>query len=359
MPDTTPRVFVIAEAGVNHNGSAEMAERLIDAAVAARADAVKFQSFRADSLVARGAARAAYQVRNQPGEQSQLEMLRKLELGEDAQRALCAHARKRGIEFMSTPFDLESLDFLVRDLKVARLKIGSGEITNGPLLLRAARSGLPLIVSTGMSTLDDIERALGAIAFGAAHPPGGERAAAFARMQEPAVLRSLSGRVTLLQCTSDYPAPIHSMNLRAMETLRARFGLPVGLSDHSLGTAAAVAGAALGATVIEKHFTLDRGLPGPDHPASLEPSELGAMIASIRDACAALGSGTKAPTPAELQTSAVARRSLVAARAIRKGETFGPEDIVAKRPGTGVSPMHYWDWIGRRAERDYEEDDPL
>ncbi|HXI35785.1 MAG TPA: N-acetylneuraminate synthase [Burkholderiales bacterium] len=358
VPDFAPRVFVIAEAGVNHNGSVELGEKLIDAAQAAGADAVKFQSFRAASLVARGAARAAYQVRNQPGEQSQLDMLRKLELDDAAQRRLCAHARKRGIEFMSTPFDLESLEFLVRELKVARLKIASGEITNAPLLLRAARSGLPLIVSTGMSTLDEVAQALRAIAYGAARPEGGESARAFAEVGEQAI-RGLAGRVTLLQCTSDYPAPIADMNLRAMQTLRERFGLAAGLSDHSLGITAAIAAAALGAAVIEKHFTLDRALDGPDHRASLEPAELRRMIESVRDACAALGAGAKTPSEPERATSAIARRSLVAARRIRKGERLAAADIAVKRPAGGVSPMYYWDWIGRTAERDYEEDDPL
>jgi len=361
MPvESAPQVFIIAEAGVNHNGSVELGERLIDAAVASGADAVKFQSFRAESLVSGAARRAAYQVRNQPGEETQLEMLRKLELGHQAQRRLCEYARKRGIEFMSTPFDLESLEFLVRDLQVSRLKIASGEITNAPLLLRAARSGLPLIISTGMSTLEDIDQALAVVAFGASGGamPRGE--GAFKRAGEGSnVQNELARTVTLLHCTSDYPAPIDSMNLHAMATLRARFGLSVGLSDHSLGIAASIAAAALGATVIEKHFTLDRTLPGPDHRASLEPGEMRSMVSAIRDACAALGSPEKRPTGAELETRAVARRSLVAARDIRKGERFAADDIAVKRPGTGVSPMKFWDWIGKTAERDYRKDDPL
>jgi N-acetylneuraminate synthase len=348
------RVFVIAEAGVNHNGSVEMGERLIDAAAASGADAVKFQSFRAESLVSRTARRASYQVRNQPGEQSQLDMLRKLELDEPAQRRLCEYARSRRIEFMSTPFDLESLDFLVTGLKVSRLKIASGEITNAPLLLRAARSGLPLILSTGMSTLEDVEAALGVVAFGASDAGDPHGSGDFRRPSG-----KVGRDVTLLHCTSDYPAPIDSINLRAMHTLRERFGLPVGLSDHSAGTSAAIAAAALGATVIEKHFTLDRNLPGPDHRASLEPAELTGMVAAIRDACAALGAPDKRPTPAELETREVARRSLVAGRNIRKGERISAADIAVKRPGGGVSPMYYWDWVGKTAERDYEKDDPL
>ena len=358
--DPAPRVFVIAEAGVNHNGSVELGERLIDAAIVAGADAVKFQSFRADSLVSGAAPRASYQVRNQPGEQSQLEMLRKLELGEAEQRRLCEYARQRGIEFMSTPFDLESLEFLVDGLKVKRLKIGSGEITNAPLLLRAAQSRLPLIVSTGMSTLDEVQAALDVIAFGLRGTEAPRAAAAFAAAGTSTAARgALAQQVTLLHCTSDYPAPVADLNLRAMHTLREKFGLAVGLSDHSAGTAGAIAAAALGASVVEKHFTLDRQLPGPDHRASLEPAELRAMIDAIRDACAALGSGAKTPTPAELDIRAVARRSLVAARVIRKGERFGAADIAIKRPGGGISPMYYWDWIGKSAERDYEKDDLL
>jgi N-acetylneuraminate synthase len=349
------RVFIIAEAGVNHNGSVEMGEQLIDAAAASGADAVKFQSFRAESLVSRSAKRASYQVRNQPGEHSQLDMLRKLELDQAAQRRLCEYARSRRIEFMSTPFDLESLDFLVSGLRISRLKIASGEITNAPLLLSAGRSGLPLIISTGMSTLADIETALDVVAFGAGNPQEPRGMADFARQWG----EKIKNKVTLLHCTSDYPAPMEAMNLKAMETLRGRFNIDVGLSDHSLGVSASIAAAALGASVIEKHFTLDRDLPGPDHRASLEPDELSGMIGAIRDVCAALGSGRKEPSAAELETRLVARRSLVAARPIRKGERLRAADIAVKRPGTGISPMEYWDWIGKQAERDYEADDLL
>lgn len=353
-------VFVIAEAGVNHNGSVDLAMRLIDVAADAHADAVKFQSFRADSLVSRDAPKAEYQKRNQPEEASQYEMLRKLELSEEAQRQLSAHAESRGIEFMSTPFDARSLDFLAEGVGVARLKIGSGEITNAPLLLRAARTGLPLILSTGMSDLDDVRAALGVLAHGYTVPgePSGETAlaAAFASVAGKA---ALAAKVSLLHCTSEYPAPAAEMNLRAMDTLREAFGLPVGLSDHSDGTAVAVAAAARGAAIIEKHFTLDRAMPGPDHRASLEPAQLAMMVAAIREATASLGSPVKAPTASEAGNRMIARRSLVAARDIARGERFGATDIDAKRPGGGASPMRFWDWIGRVAERDYKKDDPL
>ncbi len=361
MPaDQAPRVFVIAEAGVNHNGSPELAMRLVDVAAESGADAIKFQSFRADSLVGRAAPRAEYQKRNQPGDVSQHEMLRKLELSEAVQRELSARSRSRGIEFMSSPFDAHSLDFLAAGIGVARIKIGSGEITNAPLLLQAARTRLPVILSTGMSTLDEVEAALGVLALGytdASAAPGG--AAFRAAYASAAGREALREKVSLLHCTSEYPAPVDDINLRAMDTLRDSFGLSTGLSDHSAGIAVAIAAAARGAAIIEKHYTLDRTMPGPDHKASLEPAQLAEMVAAIRVASAALGSASKEPAPSELGNRAVARRSLVAARAIRKGERFSAADIAAKRPGGGVSPMRYWDWIGKLAERDYAKDEPL
>lgn len=353
-------VFVIAEAGVNHNGSVDLAMRLIDVAAEARADAVKFQSFRADSLVSRDAPKAEYQKRNQPEEASQYDMLRKLELSEDTQMRLSEHASERGIEFMSTPFDTRSLDFLAAAVKVARLKIGSGDITNAQLLLRAARTGLPLILSTGMSDLKEVEAALGVLAYGYTVPgePAGETVlrAAFASRAGKAALRA---KVSLLHCTSEYPAPPAEINLRAMDTLRDTFGLPTGLSDHSDGITIAVAAAARGAAIIEKHFTLDRAMPGPDHRASLEPAQFALMVAAIREATASLGSPIKAPTASEMGNRMIARRSLVAARDISKGESFSVADIEVKRPGGGASPMHFWDIVGRLAERNYKRGEPL
>jgi N-acetylneuraminate synthase len=359
-PDSAPHVFVIAEAGVNHNGSPELAMRLVDVAAEAGADAVKFQSFRADSLVGRAAPRAEYQKRNQPGEVSQHEMLKQLELSEQVQLDLSDHARSRGIEFMSSPFDLGSLEFLASKIRVARLKIGSGEITNAPLLLRGALSGLPMILSTGMSTLAEVEEALGVLALGYTNPSAPPDRAAFRAAYASAAGRdALRDKVSLLHCTSEYPAPVNEINLRAMDTLAETFGLPTGFSDHSAGIAAAVAAAARGAAIIEKHYTLDRAMPGPDHKASLEPAQLAEMIASIRVASAALGSARKEPAPSELSNRAIARRSLVAARDIRKGERFAAGDIAVKRPGTGASPFSYWDRIGQLAERDYQKDELL
>ena len=354
-------VFIIAEAGVNHNGSAEMAFRLVDAAAEAGADAVKFQTFRTEKVVTNAAPKAAYQATNTGEGGSQIDMIRKLELGDDVFRRLAAHCAKRGIEFMSTPFDMDSLRFLARrEMRLERLKVPSGEITNAPLMLAAAQTGLPLIVSTGMSTLDEIEAALGVIAFGFTkdgETPSLEKCrAAYASAEGRAALRA---KVTLLHCTTEYPAPFGDVNLRAMTTMRERFGLPVGYSDHTQGIAVPIAASALGAVMIEKHFTLDRSLPGPDHRASLEPGELKAMVAGIRAATASLGTPAKAPTPSETPNIPIARRSLVAARPIRKGEVFDADMIDAKRPGGGLSPMLAWSLIGTSAKRDFAEDEML
>lgn len=353
-------VFMIAEAGVNHNGSLDLARQLVNVAADAGADAVKFQTFKADRLASPAAPKADYQRRTTGDAESQLEMLRKLELGEDAHRALLELSRERGIEFMSTAFDVESLRFLTGTIGVRRLKIPSGEITNGPLLLEAARTGLPLLLSTGMSTLEEIETALGVIAFGLTTPAGRPSRAAFGEaFRSDAGRRSLRTAVTILHCTTEYPAPFAEVNLRAMQTLRAHFGLPVGLSDHSPGIAIPAAAAALGAAVIEKHFTLDRGLPGPDHRASLEPAELAATIKSVREVGLALGDGDKRPMPSESKNIAIARRSIVALRPIGKGELLTEDNIGVRRPGTGISPMHLWDWLGTAAPRDFGTGDPI
>ena len=357
--------LIIAEAGVNHNGSVELALQLVDAAAAAGADIVKFQTFNTAKLVARHAPKARYQQQAGAAGESQFEMVRRLELDAAAFHRIAGHCAARGIEFLSTPFDEDSLDLLVRELPVRRLKLPSGEITNAPLLLRAARSGLPLIVSTGMATLGEIEDALGVLAFGllggglpGTDTPPGRTAFTAARCSEQGQAR-LAGTVTLLHCTSEYPAPLDEVNLHAMATLRRAFGLTVGYSDHTEGIAVPVAAAALGARVIEKHYTLDRSLPGPDHHASLEPAELAAMVAAIRAAERALGSPQKTLQPGEADTRAVARKSLVAACAIPAGAPFTPENLTAKRPGGGRSPFDYWDLLGRPAPRDYAADEAI
>ncbi|GAB3439373.1 N-acetylneuraminate synthase [Insolitispirillum peregrinum] len=352
-------VYIIAEAGVNHNGSLEMACELVDRAADAGSDAVKFQTFRASALVTRTARKADYQIANMAGaaeSDSQHAMLKALELDEAAHHTLLAHCQRRGIAFLSTPFDEDSVDLLVR-LGVDRLKIPSGELTNASLVLKVARSGLPVILSTGMATLPEIDEALGVLAFGllGLEQPG--RAAFAAARHHPDAARLLAERVILLHCTTEYPAPLNEVNLHAMATLRQHCGVPVGYSDHTAGISVPVAAAALGACLIEKHFTLDRSLPGPDHRASLEPAELTTMVQMIRDVSIALGQPEKAPTPSEVRNARVARRSLVALRPIAKGGIFTADALAARRPGTGRSPMDYFDLLGTPACRDYAPDD--
>lgn len=354
------RTLVIAEAGVNHNGSLALALQLVDAAAAAGADVVKFQTFKAEALATARAPKADYQVANTQDVGSQLAMLRRLELTPADHAALVARCGERGIAFMSTAFDAESLAFLAT-LAMPAIKIPSGDITCAPLLLQAARVQPPrLIVSTGMSTLAEIEQALGVIAFGltTARDPAG-RADFDAAFASAAGQDALRRRVTLLHCVTEYPAPHEAVNLRAMATLAAAFGLPVGYSDHTVGIEVAIAAVARGATVIEKHLTLDRKLPGPDQAASIEPDEFAALVRAIRNVEAALGSPLKLPAPQEIANRAVARRSLVAAQRIAAGEVYTPAMLAAKRPGTGVSPMALWDFAGRRAGRDYDVDDPI
>ena len=355
---TDDRVFVIAEAGVNHGGSLDAALALVDAAAGAGADAVKFQSFRTELLVREDAPQAAYQARNAPAA-TQAEMLRALELSEDDHRRIAAHCADVGITFLSTAFDQVSLDLLI-ELGVPRLKVASGELTNGPMLLAMARTGLPMIVSTGMATLDEIGEALGVIAIGRdgadAAPRGNVRAEWTARVTSDP---SLVGDVTLLHCTSSYPAPPDSVNLRAMGTLAERFGLPVGYSDHTEGTAVAVAAVARGAVVIEKHLTLDPGLAGPDHVASLDPVGFATLVLEIRTVEVALGATEKRTDPAEADVRAVARRSLVVARSLAPDRAIGPEDLIALRPGEGLPPSEAWDWQGRRPSDYYRAGEPF
>jgi N-acetylneuraminate synthase len=355
---TDARVFVIAEAGVNHNGSMETARRLVDVAADAGADAVKFQTFQAKHLVTRAAPKAEYQKATTASSESQFDMLRALELSAADHETLAAHAKSRKIAFLSTPFDAESLRFLTQGLGMTTVKVSSGDITNAPFLLDIALEARDVIVSTGMSTLSDIEAALGVLAFGFTRgrdaQPG--RAAFQAAFASPAGRTALEERVTVLHCTTEYPAPVDEVNLRAMRTIATAFGVRVGYSDHTRGIHIPVAAAALGARVIEKHFTLDRALPGPDHKASLEPAELRDMVAAIREVERAMGDGIKRPTPSELGNRDVARKSLVAARALAAGEGF---DITCKRPGTGVSPFEYWTLKARKAARAYAPDEAI
>lgn len=355
MTNSADQVQVIAEAGVNHNGEAELAFALVEAAADAGADVVKFQTFNADQLVTQDAPKAEYQKQSGAAGESQYEMLKRLELPASLHHELRQAAEQRGMRFLSTAFDSPSLDLLINEIGLDLLKVPSGELTNAPFLLDHARTGCELIVSTGMATLDEVEAALGVIAFGriAEHGelPGVEAfRAAYASAEGQAALRQ---GLTLLHCTSNYPAPPETVNLRAMDSIHDAFGLPVGYSDHTSGIDIAIAAVARGACVIEKHFTLDRGMEGPDHAASLEPDELSAMIQSIRSVSKALGDGIKRPFPAELDTAAVARKSLAARTDIRAGEAFDANNLTTMRPGTGMSPYRYWELLGRSARQDY------
>jgi N,N'-diacetyllegionaminate synthase len=326
--------LIIAEAGVNHNGDLAMALRLIDVAADAGADLVKFQTFSADRLVTPSAKKAEYQTRTTDEGESQHAMIQRLELTREMHKTLIAHCVSRGIGFFSSGFDTESIDLLV-ELGLDRFKIPSGEITNLPYLRHVGRYGKPVILSTGMATMREIGAALSIL----------EQAG------------TPSERVTVLHCSTEYPTPMPEVNLRAMLTIRDAFGVEVGYSDHTSGIEVSIAAVAIGATVIEKHFTLDRRLPGPDHAASLEPAELKAMVTAIRNIELALGDGIKRPSASELRNRAVARKSLVAARAIRAGEVFSESNVAVKRPGTGYSSMRWDEVVGRPAPRDFAPDE--
>lgn len=325
---------IIAEAGVNHNGDLDLAKRLIGAAAEAGADLVKFQTFAADRLVTRAAAKAEYQISSTGAGESQHEMLRRLELTLEDHRILIDHCKSSHVGFLSTGFDVESVDLLVQ-LGLEFIKVPSGEITNLPYLRHVGGLGRQVILSTGMATLDEVGSAIEVL----------ERAGTSRK------------HMTVLHCTTEYPAPMVDVNLRAMLTIRDAFGVAVGYSDHTSGIEVATAAVALGATVIEKHFTLDRNLPGPDHKASLEPDGLKTMVAAIRNVETAFGDGIKRPSPSEVKNRPIVRKSLVAAKPIRKGEAFTADNLAAKRPGTGISPMRWDEMLGREATRNYVADE--
>jgi N-acetylneuraminate synthase len=349
------QTYIIAEAGVNHNGNREWAFKLVDAAVEAGADAVKFQTFVARNLVTKSAPKAEYQVRNMAGSKSQLEMLTELELDHQTHLDLVAYCEKKKIDFLSTAFDFESLKFLTEGLGLKRLKIASGELTNSPFLYEHARSGADLIVSTGMANLGEIEKALGVISFGYTSSESPSIDGFYRALASKEGQRKLKEKVILLHCTTEYPAPLEEINLRAMGTLSSSFQLPIGYSDHSDGITVPIAAVAMGANLIEKHFTLDKTLPGPDHKASLEPSELRQMVAAIRATELCLGSSLKSPTVSEVKNRAIARKSIVAASDIKKGEPFTKENLAFKRPGTGMQPEKFWDLLGKVSGRDWVE----
>ena len=357
---STDRVTVIAEAGVNHQGDLSRALELVEVAASAGADFVKFQTFSVEDLALPTAPKAAYQRRTTAQGESQYEMLRQLQLSADDHWSLKNYAESCGIGFLSTPFDRRSLAFLVEDLGLGLIKLPSSDITNVPLLVDAGRSGASLILSTGMSTLGEVETALKAICFGLfAHAYPNSTASLDEIYSDSDARRRLNESVVLLHCTSEYPAAPGDANLRALKTLREAFDVPVGYSDHTQGIAVAVAATALGAVVVEKHLTLDKLLSGPDHSASSDPEEFSVLVRSVRDIEAALGSPVKSPVAAEMQNRRTMRKGMYAARDIPAGTVLSEADIAVLRPMTLVGPDEYFDWLGSIALRDIKAGDPL
>lgn len=324
-------VYIIAEAGVNHNGSFALACKLVDAAKEAGADCIKFQTFKSENLVSRSAKKAEYQKKT-TGDSSQQDMLKKLELSFDEFLNLKNYCEKVDICFLSTPFDFDSIDFL-NSIKMPFWKIPSGEVTNLPYLLALAKTGKPVVMSTGMCTLQEIRVAIDVLQANGAK------------------------EIKLLHCNTEYPTPFEDVNLKAMQTMRDEFQMEVGYSDHTKGIEVPIAAVALGATIIEKHFTLDRNMEGPDHKASLEPQELAEMVCCIRNIEKALGAGDKTPSPSEKKNISVARKSIVAKTKIKAGEILTEDNITVKRPGTGISPMKWFGVLGTKAVKDFDEDE--
>lgn len=326
------KTFIIAEAGVNHNGDMALAKELIRKAKECGADAVKFQTFKTEKLVSKTTAQAKYQSQNIGRQESQAEMLKRLELSYEQFVELCQYCKEQEILFLSTAFDMESIDFL-ESLDMSFWKIPSGEITNLPYLEKISSLNKPMILSTGMANMEEVEAALNVLKNGQA--------------------------ITVLHCTTEYPTPPENVNLRAMQTIKSRFSVPVGYSDHTQGIHIPVAAVALGAEVIEKHFTLDKGLNGPDHKASLEPQEFKKMVQAIREVETSLGDGNKIPTKAEMENSIVARKCIVASKRIKEGELFSAENLTVQRAGKGISPMKWYDVLGKMAKREYQEEEPI
>ncbi|NBA88480.1 N-acetylneuraminate synthase [Emticicia sp. CRIBPO] len=330
------KVLIIAEAGVNHNGSMDNARKLIDAAVVAGVDYIKFQTFKADKLVSKKAEKAEYQKKNAFNDETQFEMLKKLELSHEQHLELIAYANQQKIRFLSTPFDLESIDLLV-SLGIKTGKVPSGDITNRPYLKKMAESFEDIIISTGMASLEEIGEALDVLLSSG----------------------QTKETITVLHCNTEYPTPMRDVNLKAMLQIGSVFDVKTGYSDHTLGIEVPIAAVALGAEVIEKHFTLDKDMEGPDHKASLEPGELTEMVRTIRNIEVALGSGEKKVTESEAKNKDIARKSIVASRRIEKGEVFSDENLTTKRPGDGINPMRWLEVTGKVAERDFAEDEKI
>lgn len=325
-------VYIIAEAGVNHNGNVEIAKKMIDKAKEAGADCIKFQTFISSNLVTKKAVKADYQIKQTKPDETQLDMLKKLELSFDEFVELNEYCKFKNIEFLSTAFDFESIDFLY-NLGMKKWKIPSGDLTNIPYLIKISKLKQPIVLSTGMSTMEEISLALNTLK------------------------NNGSIDITVLHCTTEYPVPYKDVNLSAMLTIKNEFNIPVGYSDHTRGIEIPIAAVAMGAEIIEKHFTLDRNMEGPDHKASLEPDELKAMISAIRNVEAAMGDGEKKPSISEKKNIDVARKSIIAKTIIKKGEIFTEENITVKRPGNGISPLKWFEVIGQTALRDFEEEE--
>lgn len=351
----TKKTTIIAEAGVNHNGDPVLARELVAAAAEAGADVVKFQTFKAKNLVTKTAPKAAYQKENTMTGESQYEMLKKLELSKELHFDLMECCRKEGIQFLSTAFDSESLAFLTGQIGLTVLKIPSGDITNGPFLLEHAHTGMDIILSTGMANLAEVEQALAVLSHGytVKNVVVSNLKDCYNAYSSSEGQLALKEKVTLLHCTSQYPAPTESVNLRAMDTLASAFGLRVGYSDHTQGIVASIAAVARGASLVEKHFTLDNNMEGPDHKASLEPGELEELIEAVRNVETMLGSPIKKATPEEIDTREVIRKSVIASTTIRPGEIFTIKNIEVMRPGKGMSPMDFWPLLGQTAKKGY------
>tara|TARA_R110002072_G_scaffold1598_8_gene13695 strand:- start:19964 stop:21040 length:1077 start_codon:yes stop_codon:yes gene_type:complete len=347
-------VFIIAEAGVNHNGSKKLAIRLIEEAVVSGADAVKFQTFKADELVTKAAEKAEYQKALTDENESQYQMLKRLELSNSDFIELASFCASKGIEFISTPFDLSSLRFLIDEVKVKRLKVSSGDLTNSPMLIEFGRSGLEIILSTGMANVSEIEDALWSLAYGSLYPNQPQSYAEIAEAGNSIEGRAyLQSKVTLLHCTTEYPSPPEEVNIAAMELLRDIFGIPIGYSDHTKGALASLLAVSRGAVCIEKHFTLDRSMDGPDHAASLEPSELAEMVETIRQIPVLIGRRVKWPTASERKNLPIARKSLVASQDIALGDVLGHNNIAIRRPGGGLRPIEVWRILGEKSSQKY------
>ena len=352
-------IFIVAEVGVNHNGSLKIAKKLIDAAKSSGANAVKFQTFHSETLVTKKASKASYQKKRTLKNESQYQMLKKLELSKEKHKELLKYCKKKRIEFMSTAFDINSLEFLSNELNLKKYKISSSEITNTPLLIEFARKKRHIILSTGMSNIKEIELALGAIAFGflKLSKPGKEKFIQAYQSKEGK--KFLNKYVSLLHCTSDYPAKINNLNLNCIKTLKNKFRLNVGYSDHSLGTIASLIAVAMGATIIEKHITLDKNLPGPDHSASLDIEEFRDLVKQIKIVEKIKGSYEKKPTKNELKIKKLVRKSIHASKKIKKGDLFSKNNITTKRPGNGLDPSKIWDFMGRESSKDFNKDEKI